>query len=93
MEAENGIKVVYPNSLNIVYSKSKDKFFLCNLQNILMEREFQKIQEIEKSTVCDIQPNTFFMSIFPQLEKLYINDSIRKFIDLNCEFSLSIVGM
>ena len=54
MEAENGIKVVYPNSLNIVYSKVKDKFFLCNLQNILMEREFQKIMEIEKSTICDI---------------------------------------
>lgn len=36
-------KVVYLNSLNIVYSKARDKFFICNLQNIIIPKEFEKM--------------------------------------------------
>jgi len=93
LEATHGIKIIYPNSLNIVYSKSKDRFFICNLQNILLAREYAKVVEIEEHSICDLPPNNYFTSVFPKLERLYIDESIKRYSDITPGYSLSIVSM
>lgn len=93
IEKRSGIKIVYPNSLNLVYSKAKDVFQICNLQNILVRQEKEKVFELEKSSQCDIRPNMYFNAVFPQLGNLYTDQTINKYSELRNEYSMGILSM
>ena len=94
LETKLGAKVIYLNSLNFVYSKSKDKFFLANLQNILIPKEYKKIKKLEEEgTVFQELPNDYFRAIFPHLENLYVNEETKLYSQIDNHFSLSILSL
>ena len=94
MESTLDCKIVYINSLNIVYSKAKDRFYISNLQNIIIPKEFQKLRELEEQgTIFEESPNKYFKIIFPMLDNLYVDDSVNQYKDVNNHFSLSVISL
>lgn len=94
LEEHSGCKVLFLNSLNMVYSKAKDSFFLGNLQNIITPQEMVKMREIEdRGTVLEESPAQLFKHIFPVLDNLYIDESAKMYKDIDNDFCMSIISL
>lgn len=97
LQSSINCKIFYPNPLNIVYSKAKDKFLLCNLQNSYLEKEIaeikKKVENIDPEVPNIFSPNLEIAKIFPEFKKLYLSKNTDSFNLETIEYSLSIVSL
>jgi hypothetical protein len=94
IEDSLGCKILFLNSLNMVYSKAKDSFFLGNLQNIITPQEMIKMKEFEdKGTALEESPSQLFKHIFPVLDNLYVDETARMYKDIDNDFCMSIISL
>ena len=68
-----GIKIIFINPINIVYSKRTERYYICNLQNVYEAGKDKNHSQNERIQSA----NNLFKSIFPDLGGLYLQKGIR----------------
>jgi hypothetical protein len=60
----------------------------------VIPKEYKKMQELEyQGTIFEESPNQHVKTIFPQLDNLYVDETVKQYKDVDNNFSLSVISL